>query len=73
MPFLMITLAQPGFSGRRAKWRVCVGPSESACKLNASTREGRAARLLVEYVRGTQHDAERAGERLFTIWRRMHA
>jgi hypothetical protein len=72
MPFLMITLAQPGFTNRRAKWRVCVGPSKNACMLNAATREGRSAGLLVEYIRGTQYDAERAGERLAADWQRLH-
>lgn len=72
MPFTMITLAQPGFTGRRAKWRVCVGPSASACMLNASSREGRAAGLLVEYVRGSQAQAEDAGRDLAQRWRNMH-
>ena len=53
-----ITLAQPGFSNRRAKWRVAVG-SADALNLDARTRAAKSAGLVVEYVRGTRDDAER--------------
>lgn len=72
MPFTLITLAQSGFTGRRAKWRVCVGPSAAACKLNASSRAGRDAGLIVEYVRGSQAQAESVGRDLAQRWRAMH-
>ena len=58
-----ITLAQPGFANRRAKWRVAIGTAETVM-LDARTTEAKRAGVRVEYVRGTREDAERTARNL---------
>lgn len=75
-PFILITLAMPaakaGAYNLSPKWRVCVGPSRKACKLDARSAEGRAAGLLVKYVNGARLQALAVGDQLAHEWRRMH-
>lgn len=58
-----ITIARPGFSGRRTKYRVAVATRPELLRVNGRSAAGRAAiasgDLRIVYLRGRECDAER--------------
>jgi hypothetical protein len=61
----LIKMVKGGGPGRRATYRVSAAPTAEALKLDARTAEGKAAGLLVTYVRGSRGAADQAAWILF--------
>ena len=60
-----IKVVNKGGPRQRMTYRVAVAPTEAALKLDARTAEGKAAGLIVQYVKGSRAAADAAAWQMF--------